>query len=60
MKQIQLGQLDPARLLTYVLSRLVESHAVEHAVRKSGADKIDAERAQSQRSPTSAAGEIQL
>jgi hypothetical protein len=58
MKQIQLGQLDPARLLTYVLSRLVESHAVEHAVRKSGADKIDAERAQSQRSPTSAAGEI--
>ncbi|MGB9392727.1 MAG: hypothetical protein WCB70_22435 [Xanthobacteraceae bacterium] len=58
MKQIQLGQFDPARLLTYVLSRLVESHAVERAVRKSGADKIDAERAQSQRSPTKAAGEI--
>jgi hypothetical protein len=29
MKQIQLSQFDPARLFTYVLSRLVESHAVE-------------------------------
>jgi hypothetical protein len=29
MKQIQLSQFDPARLLTYVLSRLVESHATE-------------------------------
>ena len=27
MKQIQLSQFDPARLFTYVLSRLVESHA---------------------------------
>jgi len=29
MKQIQLSQFDPARLFTYVLSRLVESHAAE-------------------------------
>jgi hypothetical protein len=29
MKQIQLSQLDPARLFTYVLSRLVESHGAE-------------------------------
>ena len=29
MKQIQLSQFDPARLFTYVLSRLVESHGVE-------------------------------
>jgi hypothetical protein len=29
MKHIQLSQFDPARLFTYVLSRLVESHAVE-------------------------------
>jgi hypothetical protein len=29
MKQIQLNQFGPARLFTYVLSRLVESHAAE-------------------------------
>jgi hypothetical protein len=29
MKQIQLSQLDPARLFTYVLSRLVESHGAK-------------------------------
>jgi hypothetical protein len=29
MKQIQLSQLDPTRLFTYVLSQLVESHAAE-------------------------------
>jgi hypothetical protein len=29
MKHIQLTQFDPARLFTYVLSRLVEPHAVE-------------------------------
>jgi hypothetical protein len=29
MKQIQLSQFDPARLFTYVLSRLIESHAAE-------------------------------
>jgi hypothetical protein len=29
MKQIQLSQFDPTRLFTYVLSRLVESHAAE-------------------------------
>ena len=29
MKQIQLSQFDPARLFTYVLSRLVESHGAE-------------------------------
>jgi hypothetical protein len=31
MKQIQLDQFDPARLLTYLLSRLIESHAVDQA-----------------------------
>jgi hypothetical protein len=29
MRQIQLSQFDPARLFTYVLSRLVETHGVE-------------------------------
>jgi hypothetical protein len=29
MKQIQLSQFDPARLFTYVLSRLAESHGAE-------------------------------
>ena len=29
MKQIQLSQFDPARLFTYVLSRLVDSHGAE-------------------------------
>jgi hypothetical protein len=29
MKQIQLSQFDPARLFTYVLSRLVYSHGAE-------------------------------
>jgi hypothetical protein len=29
MKQIQLSQLDPARLFTYVLSRLVEPHGAK-------------------------------
>jgi hypothetical protein len=29
MKEIQFNQFDPTRLFTYVLSRLVESHAAE-------------------------------
>jgi hypothetical protein len=58
MKQIQMGQFDPARLLTYLLSRLVEAHSVEDATMKSGSDKIGDERAQSVSSPTGAAGEI--
>jgi len=29
MKQIPIGQLDPTRLLTYLLSRLVDAHPVE-------------------------------
>ena len=29
MRQIQLSQFDPARLFTYVLSRLVEAHGAE-------------------------------
>ena len=40
MKQIQLGQFDPGRLLRYLLSRLVGAHAVEEAARKSGSGKI--------------------
>ena len=40
MKQIQLGQFDPGRLLRYLLSRLVGVHAVEEAARKIGSGKI--------------------
>jgi hypothetical protein len=58
MKQIQIGQFDPARLLTYLLSRLVEAHSVEDTTRKSGSDKIGDERTQLGSSPTRAAGEI--
>ncbi len=58
MKQIQLGQFDPARVLTYVLSRLVESHAAEQTARKSEVNAIDAGKAQLPRSPARTAGEI--
>jgi hypothetical protein len=58
MKQIQLGQFDPARLLTYVLSRLIETHSVEDAASKGSPDKIAAAHAQLACSPTRAAGEI--
>jgi hypothetical protein len=58
MKHIQIGQFDPARLLTYLLSRLVDAHSVEDATRKSGPDKIGDERTQVLCSPTSAPGEI--
>jgi hypothetical protein len=58
VKQIQLGQFDPARLLTYVLSRLIESRAVDQTVSKSGANTTDADQAQLARSPARAAGEI--
>lgn len=58
MKQFQFGQFDPARLLTYVLSRLVESHAIERTMRKSASDAIDA--GQVSRSPGRAAGDIEL
>ncbi|MFZ0236297.1 MAG: hypothetical protein WAL37_02840 [Xanthobacteraceae bacterium] len=58
MKQIQMGQFDPARLLTYLLSRLVEAHSVEDATRKSGSDKSGDERTQLLCSPTRAAEEI--
>jgi hypothetical protein len=58
MKQIQIGQFDPARLLTYLLSRLVDAHSIEDATRKSGSDKSGDERTQFLCSPTRAAGEI--
>ena len=58
MKQIQIGQFDPARLFTYLLSRLVDAHSVEAATRKSGSDKSGDERTQLLCSPTRAAGEI--
>jgi hypothetical protein len=58
MRQIQFGQFDPTHLLTYLLSRLVESHSVAQVERKSGDDTIDAEQAQLPRSPTRAAGEV--
>jgi hypothetical protein len=40
MKQIQIGQFDPARLLTYLLSRLVDAHSAEVATRESGSGRI--------------------
>ena len=58
MKQIQLGQFDPGRLLTYLLSRLVDAHSAEAVTRKSGSGKIGDERTQLRCSPTSAAVEI--
>jgi hypothetical protein len=57
MKQIQIGQFDPARLLTYLLSRLVEAHSVEDASTKNGSHNVSDERSQLVRSPTRAAGE---
>jgi len=44
MKQIQLGQFDPRRLLRYLPLRLVDAHAVDEAARKSGGE-IGAEQA---------------
>ena len=58
MKQIEMGKFDPARLLTCVLSRLVEAHSTEDATTKNGSGNISAERTQLPRSPTRAAGEI--
>ena len=58
MKQIQLGQFDPGRLLRYLLSRLVGAHAVEETARKSSSGKIGAEQAHVLYSPTSVAGQI--
>jgi hypothetical protein len=58
MRQIQLGQFDPARLLTHVLSRLIEAHTVAHAMKKSGTETIGARQAGLGRVPTRTAGEI--
>jgi hypothetical protein len=58
MKQIQLRQFDPARLLTHVLSRLVEAHTVEHAMKKSGSETIGARQARLGCVPTRTAAEI--
>jgi hypothetical protein len=58
MKQIQIGQFDPARLFTYLLSRLIDAHSVEDATRKSGSDKSGDECTQLLCSPTRAPGEI--
>jgi hypothetical protein len=58
MKHIQINQFDPARLFTYLLSRLVESHAIEQTVRKTGADTIDTKQVQLPGSPPKAAREI--
>jgi hypothetical protein len=58
MKQVQLGQFDPARLLTYLLSRLVDAHSAKAVTRKSGSGKIGDERTQLRCSPASAAGDI--
>jgi hypothetical protein len=58
MKQIQIGQFDPARLLTYLLSRLVDAHSFEAASTENVSDEIRDERTQLLCSPTKAAGEI--
>jgi hypothetical protein len=58
MKQVQLSQFDPARLLTYLLSRLIDARSVEAATRKSGPGKIGDEHTQLACSSTRAAGEI--
>jgi hypothetical protein len=51
MKQIQLDQFDPARLLTYLLSRLIESHAVDQAPSKSISDRTGIDQDQSSCAP---------
>jgi hypothetical protein len=51
MKQIQFSQFDPTRLFTYVLSRLVESHAAESD--RSKARISSGEAASAPRSPNS-------
>jgi len=56
-QQVDMGKFDPARLLTYVLSRLVEAYSTEDATTKNGSGDISAERTQLPRSPTRAAGE---
>ena len=58
MKQIQIGQFDPARLLTYLLSRLVDAQSVKDASTKNGSQNIGDERSELVRSPTRAAGEM--
>ena len=58
MKQIQLGQFDPGRLLTHLLSRLIDAHSAEAVTRQSVSGKMGDERTQLRCSPTSAAGEI--
>jgi hypothetical protein len=58
MKQIQIGQFDPTRLLTYLLSRLVDAHSVEAATRESSSGQIGEQHTQLLGSPTRAAGEI--
>jgi hypothetical protein len=58
MKQVQFSQfVDPARLLTYLLSRLVAQHSVETPA-KSGSVEIGVKQAQLLCSPPRAAGDI--
>jgi hypothetical protein len=58
MKQIQIGQFDPTRLLTYLLSRLVDVHSAEAATRESGSGRIGDKHNQLPYASTRAAGEI--
>ena len=60
MKQVQLGQFDPARLFTYLLSRLVDSRIQLRTPQgKSGrSDKVGDEQHSVACSSTRAAGEI--
>ncbi len=56
--QIQIGQFDPPRLLTYLLSRLLDAHSVEDASTKNSCQNVSDERSELVRSPTRAAGEM--
>jgi hypothetical protein len=58
MKQIQIAHFDTARLFTYVLSRLVESHAAEGVKSK---ERISSgEAAAAPRSPNSTSSSSSL
>jgi hypothetical protein len=58
MKQIQFSQFDPARLFTYMLSRLVESHAAEDDRSKERITSVAVGRRQSSTSSNSSPEEI--
>ena len=58
MKQIQFSHFDPARLFTYVLSRLVESHGAEADRRVSSGEAAAVDRGPSSASSGSSLEEV--